>query len=226
MDIRIARTATFSLGMTLLACAPEIVKIDQATRDSLRRAEEIKIVHYLPPDFQVKGASLVGYGASAGAAAAIQAQAQTQQAQELAMQDPVVRIKSQVAASLTKILESNNLTSIPTPMQELTVDKLKGIFQQGPVLDFATTYWGVAPIPFQPFDLVLYRARARLLKFPEGKLLWQGTCDLEADNSIGMPSDKGAAITKGVLVSNTLNHLADRCSELLVDQFSGRSSVN
>ena len=221
MATRIARAATFSLGIALAACTPEIVKIDQATRDSLRRVDEIKVVHYFPPDLQVQGTGLVGYGASAGAAAAIQAQTQNQQAHELALEDPVLRIKSNVSTSLTKILATNNLRAVPTPMQELQVDKLKRIFPQGTVLDFATTYWGVMPLPYHPFDLVLYRARARLLKFPEGTLLWQGRCDLESDDSAGMPKDRTAVVTKALLVSNTLNRLADRCSEQLVAQFSG-----
>ncbi|GKS56738.1 hypothetical protein YTPLAS18_02650 [Nitrospira sp.] len=221
MGTRIASAATLMLGLTVMACAPEIVKIDQSTRDSLRRVAEIKVVHYFPPDLQVQGAGLVGYGPSAGAAAAIQTQAQNQAAHELAIEDPVLRIKSHVSSSLTKILATNNLTPVPTPLQELQVDKLKGIFPQGTVLDFATTYWGVMPLPYNPFELVLYRARARLLKFPEGELLWQGRCDLESDDSAGMPSDKTAVVTRALLVSNTLNRLADRCSEQLVAQFSG-----
>ena len=224
MATRIARATTLSLGFTILACAPELVKLDQNTRDSLRRVEEIKVVHYLPPDIQLQSTALIGYGASAGTSMAVQAQAQNQQSRELAIEDPVLRIKSNVVASLTKILETNNLRPVPTPLQELQVDKLKVIFPKGTVLDFATTYWGVMPLPYQTFDLVLYRARARLLKFPEGRLLWQGSCDLEADDSTGMPSDKNTVVTKGLLVSNTLNRLADRCSEQLVAQFSGTNS--
>ena len=224
MATRIARATTLSLGLTILACAPEIVKIDQSTRDSLRRVEEIKVVHYLPPDIQLQNTSLIGYGASAGTSMAVQSQVQSQQTRELAIEDPVLRIKSNVVASLTRILATNNLTSVPMPLQELQVDKLKIIFPKGTVLDFATTYWGVMPLPYNPFELVLYRARARLLQFPEGTLLWQGRCELESDDSAGMPSDKTAVVTRALLVNNTLNRLADRCSEQLVAQFSGTAN--
>lgn len=227
MATPIARIATVSLGLTLLvACAPEVVRLDQATRDSLKRADEIKVVHYFPPDLEFQGTARVGFGASAGAAMAIQQQAQAQQTQELMLQDPVLRIKSNVMTSVAKILETNNLTPLPTPLQDLQVNALKGMFGKGTILDFATTYWGVAPIPFQPFDLVLYRARARLLRFPEGKVLWQGNCDVEADESAGMPSDKDVPVTKGLLLNNTLSRLADRCSEQLVAQFTDNSGVN
>jgi hypothetical protein len=219
------RASTLTFALVLLACAPKMVKLDEATRESLKKMPEIKVIHYYPPTLQLQGIAPVGYAASAGTAAAVQSQAQNR-VQELLLQDPVLRIKTNVVSSLTKLLETTNLTPLPTPMQELQVDKLKGMFGRETILDFATTYWGVAPIPFHPFDLVLYRARARLLRFPEGTLLWQGNCDLEAEDSAGMPTEREVLITKGLLLSNTLNRLADRCSEQLVAQFSGKQDLN
>ncbi len=213
------------ISLGLVACAPELVKLDPAARESLKHTPEIRVIHYFPPDLKVQGTARVGYGASAGTSVAMHAQAMDQLAADLIVQDPVLRIKANVVNSLSKMLEPSALTSLPTPMQELQVDRLKGVLGPGTVMDFATTYWGIAPLPYNPHDLVMYRARARLLRFPEGTLLWQGSCDLEAEDSLGMPIDKGSPVTKGVLLSNTLTRLADRCSEQLVAQFSGSSST-
>lgn len=226
MSTRTTRAIVLSLGFGLLACAPEVVKLDQATRDSLKRTGEIRVVHYFPPEVQFQGAARAGYGVSAGTAMAMQTQAEGQLASELILEDPILRIKSNVMTSLSKLLSTNNLTPLPTPMQDLQVNRLKTVFGAGTVLDFATTYWGIAPLPYTPHDLVLYRARARLLRFPEGSLLWQGLCDLEAEDSLGMPAESNVPITKAMLLNNTLTRLADRCSEQLVAQFSGASTVN
>lgn len=220
MATRFTRAWIVVLGLGLAACTPDMVKLDPAARASLKQTPEIKVVHYLPPNLEMQGRNLIGYGANAGASTAMQAQARDQVAGELMLADPVVRVVSNVVTSLSTSLNSKNLSPVPTAMQEVQIDRLKTVLGPGTFMDFATTYWAIAPLPYNPHDLVMYRARARVLKFPEGTLLWQGLCDLEAEDSVGMPADKGAQVTKGMLLANTFESLADRCSEQLVAQFN------
>ncbi len=215
-----------AISLVLTACAPAVVMLDPATRESLKQTPEIKVVHYGPPDLQLEGRARTGYGGSAGTAAVVASQAKLEARRELAVDDPVVRIKANVVSALSRTLTATRLTDVPTAMPDDQMQSLKGFFGKETVLDFITTYWGLAPVPFQPHDLVLYRARARLIQFPEGKVLWQGACDLEADESEGIPPGKDGALTKVLVVNNTLDRLGDRCAELLVAQFSGKPQVH
>lgn len=226
MGARTTCSVLSAIGLLLTGCAPALVMIDPATRESLKQMPEIKVVHYSPPELQLEGRARTGYGASAGTAAAMATQAKIEARRELTIDDPVVRIKTNVVSALSKMLTTTQLTNVPTAMPDDRVPGLKGFFGKETVLDFITTYWGLAPVPFQPHDLVLYRARARLLQFPEGKVLWQGACDLEADESYGIPPGKEGGLTKALVVNNTLDRLADRCAELLVAQFSGQPQVH
>ncbi len=222
MARRTTHSFLLAIGLFLTACSPALVMIDPATRESLKQTPEIKVVHYSPPELQLEGRARTGYGASAGTAAAMATQAKLEARRELTVEDPVVRIKTNVVSALSKMLTATQLTNVPTAMPDDQLQSLKGFFGKETVLDFSTTYWGLAPVPFQPHDLVLYRARARLLQFPEGKVLWQGACDLEADESQGISPGKEGELSKALVVNNTLDRLADRCAELLVAQFSGK----
>lgn len=226
ISARTAYSVLSAIGLVLTACAPALVMLDPATRESLKQTPEIKVVHYSPPELQLEGRARTGYGGSAGTAAAVASQAKLEARRELTVEDPVVRIKTNVVSALSKMLTATRLTDVPTAMPDDQMQSLKGFFGKETVLDFITTYWGLAPVPFQPHDLVLYRARARLIQFPEGKVLWQGACDLEADESQGIPPGRDGALTKVLVVNNTLDRLSDRCAELLVAQFSGKPQVH
>lgn len=220
MATRFTRAWIVVLGMSLAACSSDFVKLDPAARASLKQTPEIKVIHYLPPNLEMQGRTHVGYGANAGTSTAMQAQARDQVAGELMLPDPVTRVMTNVVNSLSLSLNSKNLTPVPNAMQEVPVDRLNTVLGPGTFMDFATTYWAISPLPYNPHDLVMYRARARVLKFPEGALLWQGNCDLEAEDSVGMPADKGTPVTKGMLLANTFERLADRCGEQLAAQFN------
>ncbi|MFO0774914.1 MAG: hypothetical protein U0172_09640 [Nitrospiraceae bacterium] len=208
------------MSFALVGCGTDVVKLDAGALEQLRRTPEIKVVHYLPPNLEVQGTTQFGYGAAAGTSAGIQAHARDQYAGDMMFVDPVLRIRDKVTTAVVKTIDNKNLTPMQTPVQDMSIERLRGVVGSGTVMDFATTYWAVAPLPYSQHDLVLYRGRARLVQFPEGKVLWQGLCDVEAEDSVGMPTNKSAPVTKGQAIAGTFENLADRCSDHLLAQFN------
>jgi len=227
-------SAFFGRGLTLLlivfliGCSPQIIKIDQSTRESLKQTSQIKAIHYNPPDLLVpiNQSLLMGFGAVGGALAGLQAQSQAQQmTKEYGLQNPAIRVKSTFLSSISKQLESNSLTSLEEPLKDDDLDKLRVKFQQDTVFDFMTKMWGISTVPFQGYHYVTYRARARLIRFPEGKIVWQGACDVEDKDLARMPHWTEFVENNGALLKEKLNKLADSCANELVAQFSGKETL-
>ena len=142
---------------------------------------------------------------------------------EYDLKDPILRVKTNFAAAAGKRLGGPTLTPVPAPfMIGEGPDRLKMQFGRETVLDFATTYWGVLPLPFEPTDIVAYRARARLIRFPEGQILWQGGCDLEGKDTSSGPKGANAQGPKSGGLKETFDLLADTCADQLVAQFMGK----
>lgn len=212
----------------LSGCSPKIIKIDKSERESLKHTSQIKAIHYNPPDLWVpisQSGPLMAFGAVGGAIAALQNQSTAQQiTKEYGLQDPAIRVKTNFLASISKLLETNNITSIQEPLKETDLDELKAKFQQGTVFDFKTKMWGMSTVPFQGYHYIVYYARARLIRFPESKIIWQGTCSAEDKDPVRMPHWTEFLENNGAVLKEKLNKLADSCADELMAQFSGKET--
>jgi hypothetical protein len=222
METIIARGSTV-LALLLSACAQDMVRLDPATRESLKSTPEIKVIHHVAPELYVPtNQPRVAY-TGGGGETALESQVRDLLIKEYDLKDPILRVKTNFAAAAGKRLGGPTLTPVPAPfMIGEGPDRLKMQFGRETVLDFATTYWGVLPLPFEPTDIVAYRARARLIRFPEGQILWQGGCDLEGKDTSSSPKGANAQGPKSGGLKETFDLLADTCADQLVAQFMGK----
>lgn len=224
------RTAGGSVLCTLLllsACAQDqdMVRLDPATRESLKSTSEIKVIHHVPPELYIPtDQPRVAY-TGGGGYTALEYQGRDLLIKEYDLKDPVLRVKANFAVAAGKRLGGPTLTSLPAPfMMGEGPDRLKLQFGGETVFDFATTYWAVLPLPFEPTDILAYRVRARLIRFPEGTILWQGGCDLEGKDTSSGSKGPNAQVPKAESLKAAFDLLADTCADQLVVQFMGKDS--
>ncbi|MEX5212829.1 MAG: hypothetical protein NW703_01575 [Nitrospiraceae bacterium] len=224
METIIAR-GSMVVALVLAACAQDTVRLDPATRESLKTTAEIKVIHHVAPELYVPtNQPRVAY-AGGGGYTALESQSRDLLIKEYDLKDPVLRVKTTFSAAAGKKLGGPTLTPVPAPfMIGEGPDRLKLQFGRETILDFATTYWGVLPVPFEPTDIVAYRARARLIRFPEGKILWQGGCDLEGKETSSGSRGANVQTPKTSGLKEAFDRLADTCADQLVAQFLGKEA--
>lgn len=224
METIMTRVSTI-LALLLTACAQDMVRLDPATRESLKSTPEIKVIHHVAPELYVPtNQPRVAY-TGGGGETALESQVRDLLIKEYDLKDPILRVKTNFAAAAGKRLGGPTMTPVPAPfMIGEGPDRLKMQFGRETVFDFATTYWGVLPLPFEPTDIVAYRARARLIRFPEGQILWEGGCDLEGKDTSSGSKGANAQNPKGSGLKQAFDLLADTCADQLVAQFMGKEA--
>lgn len=225
MEMKTASISVLCTVQLLSACAQDLVRLDPATRESLKSTSEIKVIHHVAPELYVPtDQPRVAY-TGGGGYAALESQTRDLLIREYDLKDPILRVKTNFAAAAGKKLGGPTLTPVPAPfMIGEGPDRLKMQFGRETILDFATMYWAVVPLPFEPADIVAYRARARLIRLPEGKILWQGVCDLEGKDTSGGPRGANAQGPKAGGLKEAFDLLADTCTDQLVAQFMGKET--
>jgi hypothetical protein len=224
METIIAR-GTIVLALLLSACTQDIVRLDPATRESLKSTPEIKVIHRVAPELYIPtDQPRVAY-TGGGGQTALASQGRDLLIKEYDLKDPILRVKANFAAAAGKKLGGPTLTPVPAPfMIGEGPDRLKMQFGRETVLDFATTYWAVWHVPFDTTDIVAYRAKARLIQFPDGQILWQGGCDLEGKDTSSGSKGPNAQAPKAEGLRAAFDVLADSCADQLVAQFMGKEA--
>lgn len=224
METIIGRGSTI-LVLLLSACAQDMVRLDPATRESLRNTPEIKVIYHVAPEIYVPTNQPRVAFTGGGGETALESQGRDLLIKEYDLKDPILRVKTNFSVAAAKRLGGPTLTPVQAPfMIGEGPDRLKMQFDKETVLAFATTYWGILPLPFEPTSVVAYRARASLIRFPEGQILWQGGCDLEGKDTSSGPKGANAQSPKGSGVKQAFDLLADTCAEQLVTQFMGKEA--
>lgn len=215
-------------------CSGKEIKIDPTTRSMLAGQQEIPAIHYAPSAFvaqtpEVRNAASAGmlFGAVGGAiAGAVQASEAerigSQLVRDYSLEDPILKIRS---AFLERISRNSNVQSLRSTQDVFAGDdpeQLKMKFQQGFVFDFKTTSWSLTPVPFGPNNYrVQYKGRARLLRFPEGKVEWQGVCEADGKVESSAPTLLQLVANSGTILKTQLASTAEPCAEQLERQFMG-----
>jgi hypothetical protein len=219
--INFVGTLTLFIVVLFSACSPQIVKIDQATRESIKEISRIKVIYYSPPELWMpfsQAGPLPAFGVL-GEVLAPQKVEGSQVIKAYDVQDPVIRVRDKFFSSISKQLKLNTLSLLEEPLAEDTPDKLKTKFPQDTIFDFKTTMWGISTDPFQGYHYVLYHARGRLIQFPESKIIWQGICRVEDKDSTRMPHWSEFIENNGAILKEKLNNLAISCADDLAEHY-------
>ncbi len=131
-------------------CTPNVIKIDNATKGSLSRAQQITAIHYIHPVFEMPlhsnyvGGGAIG-GAISGAFSGVVARSQGERIEEkFGLYDPILHVKEDFLSTVLNEFPSLKISQISAPLKNDDVHDLKGQFQKGYILDFQTRQWGIA----------------------------------------------------------------------------------
>ncbi len=208
----------------LLGCAPKLVQINSQERGNLKN-QSVHVIYDVPSSFVVGSTAKESVGVLFGVVGALTAVSSEQRAgakmvKEYQLVDPTLTLRDKFLGALKK---NNLLTDFQLVPEEYKKDDIKFLqskFKEGSVFDFKTISWGVFN------DQVIYGVRARFIHFPEGKVLWQGLCNV---NKKGAPSKKHKSAEfkadNGKLIKEELLQAADSCTNELLAHFSGIPQV-
>jgi hypothetical protein len=227
--------ATSVLAVLLAGCAPEPVRIDTSLRAGLKDEAQIRLLRYEPSQIFVQTragqtanstASLGLIGALVGLGAVAVEEKQRAEVSALGLPDPAERVRERFVAAVTKEL---GLTNLAAQAQRLPADGLDEVARavgRGLAFDVSTFNWVLTPDQFSASAYALsYRARARLIRAEDRKVLWLGLCSASpADESGRGPFYDELVANQGRLLREKSSVLADRCAAELIDQLLGRAA--
>jgi hypothetical protein len=189
--------------------------MDDSSRHFFTDAAEINVVHYTPPDMTVPLNEYV-VGLAAFAVSSLQAHAESERLQkELALTDPTLQVTTLVVESLRRSLPEKSFTA-PVSVDSDDKDRRKPNVGSGLVLDIKTLKWGLTEVLGAGYYYVPYQGRARLLRFPEGKVIWQEFCAIEDKDLNNLPAAKVFLENNGALLKAKLGQHASICAERFV----------
>jgi len=178
----------------IIGCTPKIIKMDDATKGSLSRAQQITAIHYIHPVFEMPPYSASG-GAIGGLISEIMARSQGELIEEkFGLFDPILHVKEDFLSTVLNEFPSLKISQISAPFENDDVQDLKGQFSKGYILDFQTRRWGIVkhiegweylkPPGSQDRRKAKFLGRARLIDLSTKSIQWQGVCDVEDQNNI------------------------------------------
>jgi hypothetical protein len=106
------------------------------------------------------------------------------------------------------------------------LDEVARAVGRGLAFDVSSFNWGLQPDQSSTSAYTLYyRARARLIRSEDKKVLWLGICSANPADPPGRgPSWDQFLANQGQLLREKSGALADRCAAELIDQLLGRAA--
>jgi hypothetical protein len=224
------------LAALLAGCAPEPIRIDTALRAGLKDEAQIRVLSYEPSRIFVQtragqaanstAGQLGLIGALVGLGAMAVEEKQRAEVAALGLPDPAERVRERFLAGVTTELGLTNLAAQTQRLPGDGLDEVARAVGRGLAFDVSTFNWGLTPDQFSASAYALsYRARARLIRAEDRKVLWLGFCSgSPADESGRGPSYDDFVANQGRLLREKSSTLADRCAAELIDQLLGRAA--
>ena len=235
--IRILLILTF---VVMVGCTSKVFKMDDATKGSLSRAQQITAIHYIHPVFEMPPRSVYAsgliVGAIGGAISGRVAHSQGERIEEkFELQDPIFHVKEDFLSTVLKEFPHLKISQIFAPFKNDDVHALKGQFSKGYILDFQTRRWGMVrhaegwehlkPSGSRKRRKAKLLARARLIDPSKECILWQGICDVEDKNNIFTMEDVNHWYSgEDNNLEGLFKILGSRCIKELVNQFASSNS--
>jgi hypothetical protein len=174
----------------------------------------------LPERFSVRtpGAAVGGGGGLLGGLGSLELfrQKGDTMRSQYGLPDPALRVAEQLGAALG---EEAGAPPLGLAREPVASDEPQGIaarFGAGLVVDVRTEHWELLyfPMDWSHYRLV-YRASARLLEAPAGRVLWQSECVIEGGDASTSPTLEALEANGAALLKATLEAAADACATRL-----------
>lgn len=219
----VLRSSLLSLVIAVLyGCAtpPYVeVRIDEENLSRLIDEKVIWAIHYTPSSFSASPFRGSGRGGLVGALFEMVASDAIGQkmVRDYSLPDPALRVKQRFVSALAARLGFLNVHDVPEPVASDDLAGLKKTFVRGVVIDFQTENWDVSEIPeflsFRTRVSVHYRARSRLVRLEDSRILWEAVCYVgEADPKKGVAWEALIA-DNGARLKTILHESADKCAD-------------
>jgi hypothetical protein len=144
---------------------------------------------------------------------------------ELALDDPVIRVKEGLIAGLTAEGAVGRIRPAATAMDSDDVKSLKGALGPARVLDVKTLGWGLRHHVADPETfIVLYGVRARIIRLDTEHILAHAdrTCIIFGDRCYGAPTLDDLRAEGGRLLKAALAQAAEQCVEPILARLRGQ----
>lgn len=242
------------VALTMTGCSQAMNQGGDAGFAALRGQAGVVAVHYdSHPQFFVTQPRSVGRAMASGAALALFAlpfgplapivggemaravQAGTEKAEaeaageqlalELALEDPVARVKEGLIARMSSGGELTHVRPVATAMDTDDLKSLKRALGSTMVLDVKTTGWGLRHYMADPKTfVVLYSVRTRLIRLDTEKVVWNAnlTCAVFGDRRFGAPTLDGLKADGGRLLKASITQAAEQCVEPTLARLRGQ----
>jgi hypothetical protein len=130
--------------------------------------------------------------------------------------DPALRVVAQLGAALGEDVGAPAVGLVKEPVTSDDPQAIAARFQRGLVLEARTEYWELLyfPTDWAHYRLA-YRASARLLAAPSGRVLWRDECAFESDDAAAKPTLEELEANGAALLKTMLEQAADACAARL-----------
>jgi hypothetical protein len=130
---------------------------------------------------------------------------------DLALEDPVVRVRDRLLAALETHYKMTSVTRVAQPAGRLNPGALyRTLGSNGLVLEVGTAKWGIDN------NRAKYAATARVFRLADDTVLWQAQCnDSIADPGKPGPASEALRANKGELLKAKMIQAADACADQL-----------
>jgi hypothetical protein len=216
-----ARCAVVSVAFALLACAgTKSVPLAAADRVQIAQAPALHGVARTPEPFSVRtpGGAAAGGGGVLGGLGSLtlfQKKGEAMRSQ-YGLADPALRVAERLGSALLEDAAAPPLGLAKEPVATDDPGTIAARFGSGLVLDVRTEHWELLyhPTDWSHYRLV-YRASARLLEAPAGRVLWQDECETESAETDGSPTLESLEANGAALLKSLLDAAADECATRL-----------
>lgn len=249
--VPVKRAALLLFGALTLASCSQTAR--GVRLDAPSGLAEVVVIHYAPPPrFFVTQPRSVGRAMAGGAAVALfalpfgplapivggemakalQASMERTEAEavgerlamELALEDPVTRVKEGLIAGLTVKGTVGRIRAAATAMESDDIRSLKRALGRATVLDVKTLGWGLRRVADPEIFIVFYRVRARIIRLDSETILAHAerTCIFFGDRRYGAPTLDDLKAEGGRLLKAALAQAAEQCVEPTLARLRGQ----
>lgn len=200
-----------------VACAgTQSVPLAAADRAAIAAAPVVHAVTRTPDRFSVRtpGGALGGGGGVLGGLGSLELFREKGEALRTrhAIPDPALRVVAQLGAALGEDVGAPPAGLVPEPVSSEDPRAIAAGFRSGLVLDARTEYWELLyyATDWEHYRLA-YRASARLIEAPSGRVLWRDECLIESDENGASPTLAALEANGAALLKTMLEQAADAC---------------
>jgi hypothetical protein len=217
---RLLRLAVFVLAAGVACAGTKSLPLAATDRAGIASAPVVHGVVRTPDRFSVRtpGGAVAGGGGLLGGLGSLELFREKGEAMRTrhGIPDPALRVVAQLGAALGEDVGAPPLGLVKEPIPSDDPQAIAARFERGLVLDARTEYWELLyyPTDWSHYRLA-YRASARLIEAPSGRVLWRDECVIESDETGPRPTLEALEADGAALLKTMLEQAADACAARL-----------